>query len=205
MRPTFYLRYGKGMFDRLCAAVGLLFLFPFFLILSLLVKLDSQGPVFFHHQRMGQYFKPFGLLKFRSMVQGASKIGPAITQGGDIRITTVGKYLRKYKLDELPQLLNVLLGDISLVGPRPEVEKYVYLYQDDYKKVLQVKPGITDYAAVEYSNEEEILAQYDDMEKAYIEEVLPVKIALYKKYLGNISFVEDVKILFSTFLKILGK
>jgi lipopolysaccharide/colanic/teichoic acid biosynthesis glycosyltransferase len=137
------------------------------------------------------------------MVENAAGIGPAVTGGGDRRITRVGKLLRKYKLDELPQLFNVIKGEISLVGPRPEVESYVRMFQDDYEQILQIKPGITDYAALEYRDEEEILAGYDDMEEGYIREVLPAKISLYKEYMGKMCFLEDVKIIFKTFVRII--
>jgi len=130
-------------------------------------------------------------------------MGPSVTKGCDPRITTIGKFLRKTKLDELPQLLNVLKGDISIVGPRPEVEKYVQLFKDEYKPILSIRPGITDYATLEYRDEQEILNHYTDTETGYIEEILPAKIKLYEKYLGEISLMTDLKIIFKTLLRLL--
>jgi len=196
------LCFGKGLFDRSFAIVGLVVLLPLFLLISIIVKIDSKGSVFFCHQRIGKHFQPFLLFKFRSMDLDSFELGPVITQGRDPRITRCGKYLRKYKIDELPQLFNVLLGHISIVGPRPEVEKYVRLFHDKYSTILQIKPGITDYAALEYRNEELILEQFVDIEKAYKEVVLPSKILLYEKYLKKVSFREDVRIVFLTLWKI---
>ena len=184
------------------AFLGLIFLSPLLLILSLVIKLDSAGSVVFKQVRVGQNSKPFYLYKFSSMVSNASKLGLAVTSGDDPRITKTGRFLRKYKLDELPQLINVVKGEISLVGPRPEVERYVQAYPKEYAQILQIKPGITDYAAIEFRNEEEILNQYEDKEEAYINKILPAKIKLYQKYLNKISFLEDLRLIFLTFKKI---
>lgn len=198
-----YIHCIKGVFDRFCALTGLLVLSPLFLFIAVAIKVDSHGPVFFCHERIGQHGHVFGLYKFRSMVQDASQQGPSVTKGGDPRITKVGRFLRKYKLDELPQLLNVICGHISLVGPRPEVKKYVDLFWKDYQQILTIKPGITDYAALEFRDEEEALSKYTDMEQGYITEVLPRKITLYKRYLERIGFIEDIRIIFRTLWKIL--
>jgi len=200
----FYIRYGKRIFDILASLSGLIILSPLLLLIGLLIKLTDRGPVFFTQVRIGQDFKPFRLIKFRSMVVNADKMGALVTGGNDPRITPIGKFLRKTKLDELPQLINVLKGDMSLVGPRPEVAKYIDPYREEYREILQVKPGITDYAAIEYRNEEEVLKQYKDPEEGYIKEVLPAKIDLYRKYISEISFFTDIKLIFQTLLRITG-
>ncbi len=205
MRSSFYINRGKRVFDFLATSVGLIFLIPLFLIVAILIKLQDRGPVFFRQKRVGKDFKPFYIYKFRTMVVNAEKIGPPITKGEDPRITPLGKFLRKFKIDELPQLFNVLKGEMSLVGPRPEVSKYVELFKEDYKKILKIKPGITDYAAIYFRNEEEILKKYPDPEEGYIKEVLPKKIKFYHQYLANISFLTDLKLIFLTLWKIIKK
>lgn len=197
-----YKKYGKRIFDVTASAFGLILLSPVFLGIAVIIKLTSKGPVFYIQKRMGENFKEFNLYKFRSMIVDADKKGLQITSGDDPRITKIGKFIRKTKLDELPQLINVLKGDMSLVGPRPEVKKYVMLKKEDYEKVLSVKPGITDLAAIEFRDEEKILEKYNDKEKAYIEIILPKKIELYKKYIDNISFKNDINIILKT-LKVL--
>ena len=197
-----YKKYGKRIFDVTASAFGLILLSPVFLGIAVIIKLTSKGPVFYIQKRMGKNFKEFNLYKFRSMIVDADKKGLQITSGDDPRITKIGKFIRKTKLDELPQLINVLKGDMSLVGPRPEVKKYVMLKKEDYEKVLSVKPGITDLAAIEFRDEEKILEKYNDKEKAYIEIILPKKIELYKKYIDNISFKNDINIILKT-LKVL--
>lgn len=194
----------KRLFDIILSFLGLAALLPLFLVVALLIKLDSRGPVFFSQERIGRNFVPFALYKFRTMTADAPSRGPAITAGGDSRITRTGRLLRKSKLDELPQLINVLKGDMSLVGPRPEVRKYVDLFHEDYQDILFVRPGITDYAAIEFRDEEEILRGYGDPEEGYIQEVLPAKIQLYKKYIANCGLGTDIKLIIKTFCRIAG-
>ena len=193
-----YRAFGKRAFDLASSVVGLIILSPLFILISIWVKTSSKGPIFFVQKRVGRDFKEFNLYKFRSMVADAPKKGLQITSGDDPRITKVGKFIRKTKIDELPQLINVIKGEMSLVGPRPEVKKYVDIKKDEYQKVLSVLPGITDLAAIEFREEEKILEGFENKEKAYINEVLPQKIALYNKYIDNISFTSDIKIILKT-------
>ena len=190
-------------FDFVLSLVGLVILAPIFIVLAVWIKIDSMGPVFYKQIRVGQNGKDFGLFKFRSMVVDADKKGLITVGGRDPRITRSGYFIRKYKLDELPQLINVLVGDMSLVGPRPEVKKYVELYTDEQQKVLSVKPGITDYASIEYMDENEILGKSTDPEKTYIEEIMPEKIKYNMKYIKNRSLIEYFKIIFLTVFKII--
>ena len=189
-------------FDFILSLVGLVVLVPIFIVLAIWIKTDSKGPVFYKQVRVGQNGIDFGLFKFRSMVVDADKKGLITVGGRDPRITRSGYFIRKYKLDELPQLINVLVGDMSLVGPRPEVRKYVELYTDEQQKVLSVKPGITDYASIEYMDENEILGKSNDPEKTYIEEIMPEKIKYNMKYIQNKNVSEYFKIIFLTLLKI---
>ena len=189
-------------FDFILSLVGLVVLAPIFIILAIWIKSDSKGPVFYKQVRVGQNGIDFGLFKFRSMVVDADKKGLITVGGRDPRITRSGYFIRKYKLDELPQLINVLLGDMSLVGPRPEVRKYVELYTDEQQKVLSAKPGITDYASIEYMDENEILGKSNDPEKTYIEEIMPEKIKYNMKYINNKNLFEYFKIILLTVLKI---
>ena len=189
-------------FDFILSLVGLVVLAPIFIVLAIWIKIDSKGPVFYKQVRVGQNGIDFGLFKFRSMVVDADKKGLITVGGRDPRITRSGYFIRKYKLDELPQLINVLVGDMSLVGPRPEVRKYVNLYTDEQQKVLSVKPGITDYASIEYMDENEILGKSSDPEKTYIEEIMPEKIKYNMKYIQNKNVSEYFKIIFLTLLKI---
>ena len=189
-------------FDFILSLVGLVVLAPIFIVLAIWIKIDSKGPVFYKQVRVGQNGINFGLFKFRSMVVDADKKGLITVGGRDPRITRSGYFIRKYKLDELPQLINVLVGDMSLVGPRPEVRKYVNLYTDEQQKVLSVKPGITDYASIEYMDENEILGKSSDPEKTYIEEIMPEKIKYNMKYIQNKNLFEYFKIIFLTVLKI---
>ncbi|WP_415407170.1 sugar transferase [Sulfurovum sp. CS9] len=193
-----YKSFGKRVFDIVATAIGGLILLPIIIIISIWIKLSSKGPLFYVQTRVGKDFQPFKLYKFRSMIVNADKVGPSVTSGDDPRITKVGKIIRRTKIDELPQLLNVLKGDMSLVGPRPEVQKFVDIKKEDYKKVLSVKPGITDNAAIEYRDEEKIMNQYEDKETAYIDIVLPEKIKLYNQYIDNISFLNDFKLILKT-------
>ena len=189
-------------FDFILSLVGLVVLAPIFIVLAIWIKIDSKGSVFYKQVRVGQNGIDFGLFKFRSMVVDADKKGLITVGGRDPRITRSGYFIRKYKLDELPQLINVLVGDMSLVGPRPEVRKYVDLYTDEQQKVLSVKPGITDYASIEYMDENEILGKSRDPEKTYIEEIMPEKIKYNMKYIQNKNVSEYFKIIFLTLLKI---
>ena len=189
-------------FDFILSLVGLVVLAPIFIVLAIWIKIDSKGPVFYKQVRVGQNSIDFGLFKFRSMVVDADKKGLITVGGRDPRITRSGYFIRKYKLDELPQLINVLVGDMSLVGPRPEVRKYVDLYTDEQQKVLSVKPGITDYASIEYMDENEILGKSSDPEKTYIEEIMPEKIKYNMKYINNKNLFEYFKIILLTVLKI---
>lgn len=188
----------KRLFDILFSLAGLLILLPFLLLIAILVALGSKGGVFYLQERVGRHGKNFRLFKFRTMQSGSDKKGLLTVGGRDPRITSTGYFLRKYKLDELPQLLNVFFGSMSLVGPRPEVRKYVELYTDEQKKVLQVKPGITDYASLEYFNENDLLARSSDPEQTYIKEVMPAKLELNKKYISEAGLYTDLKIIFRT-------
>lgn len=189
-------------FDFILSLVGLVVLALIFIVLAIWIKIDSKGSVFYKQVRVGQNGIDFGLFKFRSMVVDADKKGLITVGGRDPRITRSGYFIRKYKLDELPQLINVLVGDMSLVGPRPEVRKYVDLYTYEQQKVLSVKPGITDYASIEYMDENEILGKSSDPEKTYIEEIMPEKIKYNMKYIQNKNVSEYFKIIFLTLLKI---
>ncbi|MGE0758518.1 MAG: sugar transferase [Pirellulaceae bacterium] len=189
----------KRSFDLFVSAVALVLLSPALLVSAALVRFSSPGPVLFCQTRMGRGFQPFAIYKFRTMVQNAPAQGPAITVGADPRITRVGHILRATKLDELPQLWNVLKGDMSLVGPRPEVPRYVDMFRDDYAEVLRIRPGITDLASLKFRYESEILAQAADPEREYRERILPEKIALAKAYARDHSLALDLKILFGTF------
>ena len=193
----------KRLFDIVFCLCGLTILAPVFIIIAIIIKLSSKGPVFYVQKRVGQYNIDFSLLKFRTLAIGADKSGLLTVGSKDSRITSVGYFLRKYKLDELPQLINVLLGNMSLVGPRPEVRKYVDLYNQEQAEILNVKPGITDYASIEYFEENDLLAKSDNPEQTYIEKILPSKIALNKKYISKSGIMIDVKILYLTLKKIL--
>ena len=192
----------KRIFDIVSSLFGLIVLSPFMLIIAILIKLDSKGPIFFKQVRVTKNGREFKIFKYRTMKIGSDKYSQ-ITVGKDSRITKVGDFLRKYKLDEIPQLINVLVGDMSLVGPRPEVPKYVALYTEEQREILKVRAGITDYASIEFSNENDILANETDPEKAYIEKIMPRKIELNKKYLSEISVMTDIKIILLTIKKIL--
>jgi lipopolysaccharide/colanic/teichoic acid biosynthesis glycosyltransferase len=188
----------KRALDLIVSAVGLGFLLPLFAVVALLIKLDSKGPVFFLQERIGRRFRPFRIYKFRTMVENAPSLGALLTCGKDPRITRVGRLLRKTKIDELPQLLNVLKGDMSLVGPRPEVRRYVDLFREDYEEVLAVRPGITDPASLKYCDETDLLGSASDPEAEYIERVLPDKLKLAKKYIHNSSFYADLSVILNT-------
>jgi lipopolysaccharide/colanic/teichoic acid biosynthesis glycosyltransferase len=194
----------KRLFDLIRASMGLLLLSPVFLIVGILIRRDG-GPAFFRQERVGLNGKPFRIFKFRSMSVNAEQQGAQITAGQDPRVTGIGSLLRKTKIDELPQLINVFLGQMSLVGPRPEVPRYVDKWsRDDRKIILSMKPGITDYASLIYSNEQNILGASDNLHKKYLEEVMPAKLALYKKYIQEQSFWLDLRIIIATNLKLIG-
>ncbi len=192
----------KRAFDVFGSATGLLVASPLLLLAAIGIKLDSPGPVLFVQQRVGRNFRPFGIYKFRTMIADAAARGGPITFGADPRITRVGRLLRATKIDELPQLVNVLKGDMSLVGPRPEVAKYVDMFRDDYEVVLSVRPGLTDPASVKYRDEATLLAASGDPQRAYVEQVLPDKIALARQYIGQASFAGDLGLLARTFLRL---
>lgn len=193
----------KRLIDIVVSFFAIIFLSPLFILLALLVVVVSGLPILYKQVRIGKNHKPFKILKFRSMRNNADKAG-LLTVGADNRITSIGKLLRKTKLDELPQLFNILKGDMSLVGPRPEVLKYVELYNDEQGKVLTVKPGLTDYASIKFINEDELLGQFDDPEKAYIEEIMPKKLTLNLEYIAKQNNWTDFKILLKTIVKIIA-
>lgn len=192
----------KRAFDIGVACLGLVLVAPLFVLVAVAIKFGSRGPVFFRQERMGRDFRPFRIYKFRTMVADAPKLGGQVTAGRDPRITGVGHVLRKTKVDELPQLINVLVGDMSLVGPRPEVPKYVEMFKDDYRDVLSVRPGITDLASVKYRDESEVLAEADDPERAYVEQILPDKIRLAREYISQASVLFDVRVIVQTFIRV---
>lgn len=193
----------KRILDIFFSILALIILFPIFIILAVWISLDSKGGIFYLQERIGKDFKPFKLYKFRTMYSGSDKKGLLTIGGKDHRITRSGYFIRKYKLDELAQLINVLKGDMSLVGPRPEVKKYVDLYNEEQKKVLSIKPGITDFASIEYYNENEILEKSSNPEKTYIEEIMPHKLSLNLKYIEEQSLITDFKIILKTIKRII--
>lgn len=193
----------KRLFDIICATFGLVILSPLFVLIALRIKGEDGGPIFYRGSRVGLHGSDFRIFKFRTMVVDAEKLGGPSTSDGDIRITQVGKMLRKYKMDELPQLINVLLGDMSLVGPRPEVRYYVDQFSEEEKVILGLRPGITDWASIWNSDEGGVLAGAADPEKAYQELIRPTKIRLQLKYVRERSFFTDLKIIFLTVLAIL--
>ncbi|MEI6815916.1 MAG: sugar transferase [Bacteroidota bacterium] len=192
----------KRLFDIFFSLIGILLLSPLFLLIALWVTFDSKGGIFYRQVRVGKGNTDFKLFKFRTMHVNADKKGLLTVGANDNRITKSGLFLRKYKLDELPQLLNVFLGDMSLVGPRPEVRRYVNMYSHEQMKVLSIKPGITDYASIKYSDENELLGNHSDPEKLYIEEIMPAKLALNLQYIKDKSLLTDFKIIFDTLKKI---
>jgi lipopolysaccharide/colanic/teichoic acid biosynthesis glycosyltransferase len=194
----------KRLFDLFFSILGVLLLAPLFLVIGIWIKLDSHGPVFFRQERVGRFGKTFRIFKFRTMFLDAENKGRQITVGADPRITTSGHFLRKTKLDELPQLLNVITGEMSLVGPRPEVPRYVALYPAEVRDlVLSVLPGITDYASIEYKDENAILGHAADPDRAYIDEVMPVKLRFYQRYVVERSLWVDFILIMKTFKAII--
>lgn len=191
---------GKRIFDFVCAFLGLIIVSPLMLIIAIAVKLSSRGPVFFHQERIGRDFRPFQIIKFRTMREGID--GPRITARGDGRITPLGRILRRMKADELPQLWNVVRGDMSLVGPRPEIPEYVGRFRDDYTEILKVRPGITDEASIAFRQEEVLLASASDPETKYVNNILPQKIAMAKSYVRSHSFSGDFGIILRTIVRV---
>ena len=192
----------KRVFDMVMASLGLILFCPLLLVTAILIKLDSPGPIFFRQDRIGKGFRRFRIYKFRTMVEDASTTGRSITAGEDPRITRIGRFLRETKIDELPQLFNVLKGDMTFVGPRPEIPKYVNLFRKDFEEILQVRPGITDLASIKYRNEATILGRAQDPEEEYLRRVLPEKIALAKTYIHNASCFFDLKLIANTVVRI---
>ena len=188
----------KRLLDFCVAGSGLLLLTPLFLIISILIKLDSPGPILFRQLRVGERFTPFRIFKFRTMVDDAEKLGAQVSTKDDPRITRVGRFLRKYKIDELPQLINVAIGEMSLVGPRPEVPRYVRAFRKDFEEILTAKPGITDFASLEYKDENELLDGLANPEEKYLREILPAKIEHSRRYIRERSLVTDLKLIFKT-------
>lgn len=197
--------FKKRFFDLFFATIGLIAASPLLFAFAILVRVSSPGPAFYRGRRVGRFNKPFRIFKFRSMVPTAEKIGGSSTADGDVRITQVGRFMRKCKLDELPQLLNVLRGDMSFVGPRPEVQEYVDMYTEEEKLILTLRPGITDWASIWNSDEGAILAGSDDPDKAYLEIIRPTKLKLQLKYAHENSFWVDCRIIAYTLLKLVKK
>lgn len=193
----------KRIFDIISSLVGLTMGLPFFILIAFLIGIDSKGGVFFIQQRVGKDNRDFSLFKFRTMRSDSEKSGQITIGGRDPRITKIGYLLRKFKLDEFPQLLNVILGHMSIIGPRPEVRKYVDMYSKEQLKVLSVRPGLSDFASIEYINENELLGKSDNPEKTYIEEIMPTKLQLNLTYIEQKSFSTDIKLIFKTIGKIL--
>lgn len=199
----FYCRIGKRLLDLGIASVGLVLLVPLFALCAAVIKFSSPGPIFFRQYRVGRYGRLFHILKFRSMVAGAERVGLGITSSGDTRVTRTGTTLRRLKLDELPQLWNVVKGEMSLVGPRPELPEYVASYDPQQRRVLDVRPGITDIASIRFRHEEELLRRSPDPDRFYREVLLPQKLALNLEYMQKISFSFDVYLIFQTLVLLL--
>ena len=194
----------KRLFDLLSSGIALVILLPFFFLIGIFIKMDSKGPIFYRQVRVGRHNRDFKLFKFRSMHVDADKKGLLTVgkDGRDPRVTSLEHFLRKYKSDELPQLINVFLWEMSVVGPRPEVRKYVNFYTPDQMRVLSVKPGITDNASIEFIDENTLLAQAENPEEYYIQELIPRKTSIYLKYVDEASFLLDIQIIFRTLIKI---
>jgi lipopolysaccharide/colanic/teichoic acid biosynthesis glycosyltransferase len=195
----------KRTFDIVMSSLGLLVLSPLLLLVAFAIKLDSPGPIFFRQERIGRGFRPFFIFKFRTMAHDPSGRGPLITVGDDPRITRVGRFLRKTKIDELPQLINVLKGEMSFVGPRPELPQYVELFRKDYAEILSIRPGITDLASLKYHDEAAVLKRLENPEAEYCNRILPDKIRLSKEYVKKSSFVFDLTVILKTLPKIFGR
>lgn len=195
----------KRLVDIVTSGLGLILLSPVFAVLAVWIKIDSKGPVFYRQTRVGRDNKDFRLFKFRSMRPDSDKLGLITVGGHDPRVTRSGYFIRKYKLDEFPQLINVFKGDMSIVGPRPEVRKYVDMYTPEQMRVLSVRPGITSLASIRYRNENDILAAAENPERCYIECVMPDKLKIDLEYVERASLISDIKLIFSTFREIITK
>lgn len=202
MKRSFYRSFGKGWIDASLAFAGIILVSPILLVAAIATRLSSPGPVFFRQVRIGQFGKPFCILKFRTMVDSVNLRGACVTTESDPRVTPVGRWLRKTKIDELPQLINVLAGRMSLVGPRPEVPQYTAAYSERQKRVFLAKPGVTGPAAIAYVQEEEILGGRLERERVYVTTVLPAKLEIDLAYCENIRFLEDLKLIFITVTRI---
>src|SRR5262249_2989936 len=195
----------KRLFDIVVSLVGLICFLPILFLAAVLIKLASAGPVFFRQTRMGRRFRPFQILKFRTMVQDLSTGGKSITVSDDPRTTRVGWFLRKTKIDELPQLINVLRGEMTFVGPRPEVPRYVEIFRKDYEEILKIRPGITDLASIKYRDEAALLGRSENPAEEYVTRVLPDKINLGKEYVRQSSVFFDLRLIFKTFLRLFDR
>ncbi|RJO65826.1 MAG: sugar transferase [Myxococcales bacterium] len=203
--PGLLYTLAKRVLDVGVSVSALAALSPLLAAAGLAVKLYDGGPALFKQRRIGKDFEPFEVWKFRTMTPDAEAKGAAITKAGDSRITPLGRFLRRTKLDELPQLVNVLTGEMSLVGPRPEVERYVRRFEDDYRRILSVRPGLTDYAALDFIDEERLLAETTDVDKVYVENILPRKIELYYRYLDERSLATDLRLIARTLARLVGR
>lgn len=195
----------KRVFDILVASLGLVLLSPVLLLVAVLVKLDSKGPIFFRQERIGKGFQPFSICKFRTMIQHSQEELGLLTVGDDCRITRLGRFLRKAKIDELPQLFNVLKGEMTFVGPRPEVRQFVELFRTDYEKILKVRPGITDLASLKYRDEAALLGRSESPAEEYVTQILPDKIKIAKEYVSKSSFSFDLALILKTLVKVAGQ
>ena len=200
-----YYPVSKRLLDIFLSAISLLILSPLFYVVMILVKLDSTGPVFFKQKRIGQDFRPFNLIKFRSMANNKKETSSEFDPGSVSAVTKMGYFLRETKLDELPELINILNGDMSIVGPRPEVEKYVQAYPEDFSVILKIRPGLSDYASIKYHSEERILASQPNPEQFYLNVILPDKLRLARRYAEEISFSTDLRIIKDTLRSFLAR
>lgn len=192
----------KRTIDFAVSAIGLVLLAPAFIVVAALIRLDSPGPAFFRQERLGRHGRRFRIFKFRSMVADAHRHGGPLTVGGDVRVTDVGRFLRRHKIDELPQLINVLRGEMSMVGPRPEVPEYATLFPEEFERILEVRPGITHRATLLFRNEEEILAAAADPFGAYVESIMPVKMKLYMDSTATQNVMDDVRTIVDTVFRV---
>lgn len=193
----------KRVFDVIVSLIMLIILLPIFIILGIIIKIDSKGPVFFRQERITQYGKTFRIFKFRTMVNNAEKLGTQVTVGNDSRITKIGSFIRNCRLDEISQLLNILVGDMTFVGTRPEVKKYVDHYTEEMMATLLLPAGVTSLASIYYKDEAELLEKSNDPDKTYIEEILPEKMKYNLQSIGEFNFIEDIKIMFMTALAVI--